>query len=240
MKKFAIITGGAIRVGKAISIRLAEEGYNIILLYKNSAEEAKNTAKIIEGQGRECILVKCDLSEIKNLDSLNKIFSDYKNINLLVNNSSIFEKFSFAETDEENFDKHFAINFKAPFFLTQKYYNYCKNNNQNGHVINILDSYIKTNSNAYFAYLLSKKSLANFTEMVAKEIGDFVRVNAVSIGLLLPSKFWDINKINEKAKTLPLKRKPEIEDVLEAILYLDKAKNITGANIFVDSGQHLM
>ncbi len=240
MKKFAIVTGGAVRVGKSISLSLAEAGYNIILLYNNSSDEAKNTAKIIESQGKECVLVKCDLSDVKNLSSLDKIFEDYKNINLLVNNSSIFEKFSFSETSEDIFDKHFSINFKAPFFLSQKYYAYCKNHNLSGHIVNILDSYIKTNSGAYFAYLLSKKSLADFTEMLAKEISEFVRVNAVSIGLLLPSKFWGADKIEEKAKSLPLKRKPEIEDVLETILYLDKAKNITGANIFVDSGQHLM
>ncbi|HCR85885.1 MAG TPA: hypothetical protein DIV86_04330, partial [Alphaproteobacteria bacterium] len=205
MEKQAIITGGAIRVGKAISLALASAEYDIILLYNGSKKAAEETYGEIVAMGGKCFLYQCDISRHKNIKQFfDDISAEYKNIELLVNNSSIFEKNTFQESSEETFDNHFDINLKAPFFLSQFYSAYCKNNNiAQGHIINILDSYIKSNSGSYFAYLLSKKALAQFTEMSALALAPQIRVNAVSIGLLLASKFWSEDMVQQKTIETP-------------------------------------
>ncbi len=237
MEKYALVTGGAIRVGKAICERLAAEGYGIIALYNSSQKEAEE----LKGSIRNCSIYQCDISNIKSIRlTLKEVFSEVKNITLLVNNASIFEKYNFEETTEEIFDRHFDINLKAPFFITQSYYEYCKENKIDGHIINILDSYISTNNGAYFAYLLSKKSLHDFTMMSAKNLAPDVRVNAVSLDSVLPSKYWNEESMKKKMAELPLKSPIKLDDITSAICYLDNAKNVTGQNIFVDSGHHLI
>jgi pteridine reductase len=243
--KTAIVTGGAKRVGRAISIFLAEQGYNIAIIYNSSqaqaievAEEIKNNPKSI---GRETFLYKCDLNDNTQINqTVSRILSEHNNVHLLVNNASIFEKFSFLSTTEDIFDRHMNINFKAPFFLTQKYAEYCKKQGFCGHVVNILDSYITTNSPIYFIYLLTKKMLAEFTEMVAREQGGVIRVNGVSIGLLLASEYWNDAQIELKAQSLPIKRQGKLAEITKTIGFLDENQYITGENIFVDGGLKLI
>ncbi len=240
MERYALITGGAIRVGRAICERLAAEGYSIIAIYNNSSEDAKNLQDSLKLQNVKCDIYQCDISDIKSARlTFEKIFLDNKNISLLVNNSSNFERLRFEETSENIFDKTFDINFKAPFFITQQYHKYCQDNSIKGHVVNILDSYISTNTGAYFAYLLSKKSLFELTMMCAKNLAPDIRVNAVSIGLLLESESFSDEQINKKSAQLPLGTRIKLDDITSAICYLDSAKNVTGQNIFVDSGHHL-
>lgn len=240
MKKTAIITGGAIRVGKAISLALAKDGYDIALIYNSSAAEAKNTAKEIEKLKVKCSIYKCDISKLANIKkTFSEIFKKHKHITLLVNNASIFERHSMAETTEDIYDRHFDINLKAPFFITQEYYNYCKKSKIHGHTVNILDSYILSNNPSHFAYLLTKKALFEFTKMSALELGPVLRVNGVSIGLLLPSEDWSQSKIDKRVETTPLKKKTTLKNITDTILFLNNNDNITGNNILVDSGLNL-
>ncbi len=240
MEKYAIVTGGAIRVGREISIGLAKEGYNIILLYNRSKKEAHITEKDVEKLNKKCILIQCDISNIKSIRLAFREAFKYKNIRLVVNNASIFERYDFVQTTEDIFDRHFDINFKAPVFISQLYLEYCRKHKLHGHIVNILDSNIVTNNGAYFAYLLSKKSLCSFTEMLAANYGDMLRVNSISLGQIFPSKDWSKKKISEATKKLPLKIAIKVSNLIRSLLHLDNSENITGQNIFVDSGKHLL
>lgn len=241
MERYALITGGAVRVGRSICEKFAEQGYNIIITYNSSSEEALSLKNIVQGYGKKCILHQCDFSDGKNVGiEFAKIFAGKENITLVVNNAAIFEKYTISETSEDIFDRHFNINFKAPFLITQKYHEYCKSHNLQGHVINILDSYISTNNSAYFPYFLSKKVLHEFTMMAARNLGPQLRVNAVSIGLLLASGSFSNEIIDKKSTEFPLGSRIKIDDITSAICYLEGATNVTGQNIFVDSGHHLI
>jgi NAD(P)-dependent dehydrogenase (short-subunit alcohol dehydrogenase family) len=242
MNKIALITGGAIRVGKAICLGLAKQGFDIIFIYNSSSKQALETKREIEALGRNCFIYQCDISNASNIKNVfDEIFATHKNISLVVNNASIFEKYSLMETNEDIFDRHININFKAPFFITQKYGEYCfKNNVLGANIVNVLDSYIETNSTAYFIYLLTKKSLLNLTKMSAVELGKKVRVNAISIGLLLPSQDWNEEKIAEKTKQTPLNKRITTEDIVNSIIALNENQALTGNNIFVDGGLQLI
>lgn len=235
-QKAALVTGGAVRVGKAIALTLAQHGYDIALHYHRSEENAQAVQAEIESLGRRCILLPADLSDDTQLNPLiDKTFETFPACDLLINNASIFEKCSFEESSLDDFDRHMAINAKAPFFLTQYFARNCKK----GHVITILDSYITTNTLTYFPYLLTKKYLHDFTLMAAKALGERVRVNGICPGSMMPSDYWDQAAIDKKSQSLPLGTQPRAEQLTDAMLYLIRSDYLTGQCIFVDGGQHV-
>ena len=242
-RKTAIVTGGAVRVGRSISISLAERGYDVLIIYNSSEKEALSAQSEIEKLGKKCHLVHADLSDS---GSIEKIFRDIEkrkidNISLLVNNASIFERYSFLETYEKLYNRNMDINFKAPFFLSQAFVEYSKKNKiSNANVINILDTNIVKSNSPYFIYLLSKKILHEFTIMAAAELGKEVRFNSVSLGSVIPAVGSDDGLAGEKIANLPMKKRASLEDMNSAIKYLDESNYLTGQNIFVDSGQHLI
>ncbi len=237
----AIITGGAIRVGKAVSLALAKHGYDIVLIYNSSKDEAEATAKEIKNLEKECFTYKCDLKNKKEFDKVFKeILTEFNDIKLLVNNASIFEQYDFASTTEDIYDRHMDINLKAPFFISQAFTNYIEKNKAKGHIVNVLDSWAESNDGSHFAYLLSKKGLLDLTMMMARNLGPNIRINAVSLGAVLPSKDFDESWINEKSKKMPLQKRAGLDEVTDAIIKLDESKYLTGQNIHIDSGWHLV
>ena len=239
----AIVTGGAIRVGRAISLALAKQGYEIILNFNNSFEEAQELAREIKNKYTDCHLHKYNLAKKENIDKFfSEISQKYDDVTLLVNNASIFERYSFIETTEQIYDAHMDINLKTPFFMSQNFVRYItqKQYIEKSHIINISDTQTTTNNGSHFSYLLSKKSLSELTPMLAKDLAPKIRVNSISLGGIIPAESEDIEKFKKRAENTPLGKDPSINQVTEAILYLDKAHSITGQNIFVDSGSHLL
>ncbi len=236
-KKAALITGGAKRIGKAISIFLAEKGYDIALHYNTSEKEAKVVKNEINKLGRKCDLYKCNLFNTKDLIPLvRKVKKSFPNLSLLVNNASIFEEGKFFETDNSFLDKHLNINFKAPFFLSQGFAKYCKK----GQIINLLDTNIRRIKTKFFAYNLSKKMLFEFTKMSAVELAPNIRVNAIAPGPILSPPGKDINHLRKKGLIVPLKQEGEIKNIIQGVDFLIENDYITGQCIFVDGGKHLL
>ena len=231
----AIVTGGAIRVGKAISLALAKAGYDIILVYNGSTEHASGVAAEIKALNRACHIHKCDLSKKENID---KLFADiskkYDDIKLLVNNASLFEKHSFMETSEEIFDKHFSVNLKAPFFLTQNFARYINKRPyiESGHVVNILDIKISSVNTGHFAYHLTKKALRDLSQMMAADLAPKIRVNSISPGTVLPNK-------SDNDAGLDLSKYAKLKELTDAIIKLDSSKDLTGQNIVIEKDPNL-
>ncbi len=231
----AIVTGGAIRVGKAISLALAKAGYDIILVYNGSTELANQVATQIKALDRVCHIHKCDLGKKENID---KLFADiskkYDDIKLLVNNASVFEKYSFMETSEEVFDKHFSVNLKAPFFLTQNFTRYINKRPyiESGHVVNILDIKVSSVNTGHFVYHQTKKALNDFTKMAAVDLAPKIRVNSISPGTVLPNK-------SDDDAGLDLSKYPKLKELTEAIINLDSSKSLTGQNIVIEKDPNL-
>lgn len=240
MRGGVIITGGAKRVGAATALYFAQNNHDIALHYNNSKKEAELLQAQIKGLGVNCEIFQHDLSDISGFEQLAKnIHAKMPYCNLLINNASIFERCEFMKTDEALFDRQFNINFKAPFFLTQAFAKTFGTNN-NACVINIIDTDIATNQTSHFAYLLSKKTLADFTAMAAKALGANIRVNGVCPGCILPSA-ENYDGYEEKVKQLvPLKIQPSLEELSEAIFWLTQQKSITGQIINVDGGKHAL
>lgn len=231
-----MVTGGAKRIGFAISCALADLGYDIALHYHLSQAEAEQAAEIIQKKGKQCVLFPCDLNRIDDVLSLiPSVFKVFPDCRLLVNNASIFERAHFMETDPEFFEKHFNVNFRAPFFLSKLFAAQCSL----GQIINLCDAKISKEMTSYFVYSLTKKMLYEFTRMAAKELGPNIRVNAVAPGMILPSTLHNEDDLDRMSRMLPLQKKGDETKVVSAIDFLIQNEYITGECIYVDGGEHL-
>jgi len=237
MSKAALITGGGKRLGKAISLSLAEKGYDIAIHYNHSDIEAKETANLIREKGKQCEIFQSDLSDIKQVRTLiPRVFETFPQCSVLVNSASIFENIGFDDVTEEILDRDFNINFKAPFFLSQDF-----SKGQNAElIINMLDMRINKIETQHFSYNLSKKALRDFTLMAAKELGPKIRVNGICPGPILPPPDKDIQYLEKIAENTPLKKPGNPDYIIDAVKYLLENDFVTGQYLFVDGGQHLI
>ena len=236
MVKTALVTGGAKRIGAEIVKRLAELGYNIALHYNSSIDNAKKIKREVELAGIICKLFQCDFTEEGKVSTLIKeVKKEFPGLILLINNASIFIREKIINTENHIYNKIFNINFKAPFILSR---DFSKNVNK-GNIINIIDTKIAKNDFKYSAYTLSKKALADFTLMSAIEFAPGIRVNGIAPGLILPPAGETDEYLEKIAKNIPLKKKGEINDVINALEFLLNNEYITGQIIYVSGGQQL-
>lgn len=233
---FALVTGGARRIGREISLYLAKKGYNIALHYFSDEEKAKEIRDEINLLGRECLLYKRDFNDFESTKSLiEEVYNFCPDFSLLINNASIFLPAGLKETSEALFDNHFTINFKVPFFLTRDFANTCRE----GHIINIIDVNALKNLTTYFAYTLTKKGLYDFTKMAAKELAPDIRVNGICPGAILPPHGEDKNFWERRLPKIPLGIKGNPDYILKTIGFLLDNPFITGECITVDGGDIL-
>lgn len=228
----ALITGATWRIGAEIALTLAKSGFNIALHY-NTGSPDKLVAGIKE-LGVECAPFKCDFTDFSALTSLiPAVINKFDDLKVLVNNASIFLPSTIIETTEKLFDTHFTVNFKAPFFLSRAF----AKEVESGNIINILDTKVSGNNTTHAAYLLTKKTLAGFTRMAAKEFAPGIRVNAISPGLILPQNGKDQSYFDKLTEKIPLKKRGFPADIAKAVLFFIESEFITGEIISIDGGE---
>jgi len=231
--KNAIVTGAAKRIGKALCQRLADEGYNIALHYNNSADDAKLLADSLP---TKTYLIQADLAANPTANIVEQAANHLGQIDLLINNASAFNKCSFMDTNEQLYDAQHNIHVKAPFFLAQQM---AKQAN-NSHIINLLDTNITKNKTTYFAYLLAKKSLANLADMLAVELGSKLRINNILPGATELSDNLDQDYLNNRVGQLPMQRYTSLNEICEAMIFLENNPNLTAQNIYLDGGEQVL
>lgn len=231
MSKAALVTGGARRLGKEIAVALARAGYDIALHYGKTSPES--SVAEIRSYGVKCDTFQADFSDPEAVDALlPAVLRQCENVELLVNSASVFDKGSIGDTETDLLRREFQINFFAPFQLSRDFYK-LKNK---GHIINIVDSNINKHHTKHAAYLLSKKTLAEFTKMAAVQFGPKMRVNAIAPGLILPPADQDEVYLKTRAEEVALKRKGELHEITDAIMFLEKNAYVTGQIIYIDGG----
>jgi pteridine reductase len=233
-KKAVLITGAARRIGRALAEGFAAAGYDIGLHYSVSSEEAEALQQALQKQGTVCHLFQADLRELKTIAPLMQQVQQYlPHTSVLINNASTFPRLSFKDTTPEKLEDIFAINFKAPFFTTQAF----AATFSEGVVINMLDVAVDTNRTPYFAYLLAKKALREFTLMAAKDLAPGIRVNGILPGLILPS--GGLRDIDSYEQSLPMKKRATPADIVQAALMLVEQPYHVGQCVYVDGGESL-
>jgi pteridine reductase len=234
----ALVTGGATRLGLAFANSLAQAGYDVALHYNGSAAAADLAVKNIESLGVACTTFQADLSEPNPGELINNVLESYPNLTVLINSASVYDAATISNTDIGMLQKQFTVNFFAPFLLTQAFAKGCAlRPDPSGIVINILDNKVSFQQYSYAAYLLSKKSLAEFTRLAAIEYAPHVRVNAIAPGVILPGSERTSDYLAWRIEGIPLKMQGKADHLLRAMNYLLANEFVTGQVLTVDGGE---
>jgi pteridine reductase len=234
--KVALVTGGAVRIGRAISLALASHGADVLLHYHSSAEQAQLLATGIQQLGRQCHLIGMDLSHPETpqavFDFARKHFDA---VDILINSASIFPLASLPDTTVELWDQTLDINLRAPFLLARCFAGQTKV----GNIVNIIDGRIASADPDHLAYAVSKAGLAYLTKSLAVALAPGIRVNGVAPGAILPPSNGVVHAQSPLLDSIPLGRLGSPTDITQAILFLLASPYITGDILQVTGGQFL-
>ncbi|WP_439185594.1 SDR family NAD(P)-dependent oxidoreductase [Carboxylicivirga taeanensis] len=239
MDKFALITGGARRVGKYLSQYLASEGYDLVIHVNKSLEAGKELVEELMHKypGQRFSVVQFDLNDWSELEPrINDIFEQYGLPSLVIHNASQYTPGTLSETTPEMMEAMMAIHLFSPMVIGRQY----KNAGGKGSIISILDTAITTNHSSHAMYLLAKKSLAEYTKMAAQEWAPQIRVNGVALGPVLPPEGKDDSYFKQVVADTPLQREVDLASISGSIDYLVANPNVSGQIIYCDSAQHLL
>lgn len=241
--KVALITGAAQRIGRALTVHLATQGYDIAIHYNNSRQEAEECQRLVQSSGgvRRAMVIQANLDDSKQVTKLiPTVNAELGEISLLLNNAAVFNSEKFLDTTREQFEHDFAINFKAPFFLAQNFARQVSSSNPGeAMIVNLGDSAHERITSNYFLYRLSKQALHHFTLLAAKELAPLIRVNAIAPGPALPPPDKDESYLKNVASKTPLGIASPPNSLVQGLDYLLTAHTVTGQVLYIDSGMHL-
>jgi pteridine reductase len=234
--RVALVTGGARRVGRAISLALAQAGADVVVNYNGSADEARITVGEIEALGRRAIAVQADVSSRTDIGRLvDRAEQEFGRLDILVNSASLFERTPFNRISEEEWDRVLAVNLKGPFLLSQKAAPLLARDG--GAIINIIDLSALQPWPSFAHHAVSKAGLLHLTRVMARALAPDIRVNSIAPGTVLPPE----NAEGEDGSERRVIRRPgDPEDVVSALLYLVRSDFVTGENLVVDGGRMLL
>jgi NAD(P)-dependent dehydrogenase (short-subunit alcohol dehydrogenase family) len=235
----AIVTGAGQRIGRAIALSLSQHGYAVAIHCYRSTAQAAELAAAIVAEGRQALVVRADLTDLPALPRLLATARETLGpLSLLVNNASLFKKDQAASLDPAGFDQHFAINLRAPVFLSTAFFRQLQPDEQAA-IINIIDQRVLKLTPQFFSYTLAKSALWTATQTMAQAFAPNVRVNAIGPGPTLPNERQTAADFHRQSRVIPLARAVSPEDIAEAVRFLATARSVTGQFVAVDGGQHL-
>lgn len=236
----ALVTGGAKRLGKAIALTLAAEGWDIALHYHHSASDAEQTAAEIRALGCRCELFCADLQTPRaGTELMEKVIATMGPVQALVNNAALFKYDSAAAFSAQCLQQHLGTNLVAPLELTQALAAQ-KPQHPPAVAINMLDQKLWGYNPDFFSYTLCKAALQAATVMMAQALAPHVRVVGVAPGLTLPSHLQSEADFERTHKLSPLGQSSSTDDVCSTVLHAITTRSMTGNCLLVDGGQHLL
>jgi NAD(P)-dependent dehydrogenase (short-subunit alcohol dehydrogenase family) len=237
-QRVALVTGGAVRVGRAISLALAAAGYHLVVGYRTSESAAADVRDRVASLGLRCVPVQGDLADPEAVDALiDAVRSSFGRLDLLVNSAATFEARPLMEVDAAGWDHVMAVNARAPHLSVRAAAPLLRASR--GSVVNIVDLSAFQPWLEYPHHAVSKAALAHLTRVQARALAPEIRVNAIAPGAVLPPEGWPEERWEAHAERAPLKRAGSAADVAEAVLYLAGASFVTGQIIAVDGGSLL-
>lgn len=239
--RVAVVTGGAIRVGRSLVLALAGRGVRVAVHYGGSAGQAEETVAEARKLGAEAFALSADLADEAAIAGIIPAVRDHFGapLDILVNNASIFEPGAFAKTTSEQWDRHFTINLKAPFLLSQAFAAQVESG-RTGQIVNLNDWRGFRPADDHFAYTMTKGALIALTRGTAAALAPRVHVNCLALGAILPPAGASDGRKARIISQVPLGRWGGAEEVAKAMLYLLESDYVTGETIFVDGGRSLI
>jgi pteridine reductase len=239
VNKVALVTGGAVRVGRALSLGLAEAGFDVAINYHSSASGAREVEQRVKGLGRRAVLAPGDVSSGEDVQKVaDTVASQFGRLDLLVNSASNFHSRALLDVDEEEWDAVMDVNLKGPFLMARASAPLLKATK--GSIVNIVDLSAIQPWTGHPHHAVSKAGLLHLTRVLARVLAPHVRVNAVAPGTVMPPEGMGEEALERERRRTPLAKLGTPNDVLRTVLFLQSSPYITGEMILVDGGQHLV
>jgi pteridine reductase len=237
--KVALVTGAAVRVGRAISLALADAGADVAVHYLSSAARAEETAGAIRALGRRTLAIRADLGRPEECRrAVEEAANGLGPLDLLVHSAANFHRASLLETDEALWDSAMNVNARAGFLLAREAAPMLAA--RRGRVVLISDFLARDPAKNYLAHSVSKAAVEGLVRALAVELAPEVSVNGVAPGTVLVPEGTPPEEAEKLARRVPLKRNGDPEDVARAVLFLCSGPSfITGQVLAVDGGKSL-
>ena len=236
--KTVIITGGGVRLGKAMALAIARDGGDVVLHYNHSREPAEQVQSQIQAMGRKAQLIQVDLGDPDQVSKLILEARSFAPLYGLVNSAAIFQPLDLASTSLDDWEKHMMVNLTAPFLLSQSFASELEAGEE-GRIVNILDWRVLRPSSDHFPYTISKAALAALTRSLAVALAPSITVNGLAFGAILPPS--DGAQTDNILENVPAGRWADLDEVGKTLLFLLNGPSyITGEIIHLDGGRHLI
>ena len=249
MIKRALVTGGAIRLGRAMALYLAERGYSVAVHYASSAGPADEVVAEIKNAGGQAVALGADLLDAGQTETLvsRAVEALGGPLGLLVNNASIFEYDTIQTATAESWDRHINSNLRAPYFLSQDFAEQAEPAvmDENGEpvaqslIVNMVDQRVLKPTPEFSTYSVAKHALWALTRMSAQGLAPHIRVNAIGPGPTMQGTRQSKAHFDMQRQSTILGRGADPADITAALGYLIDARSVTGQLICVDGGQNL-
>lgn len=237
--KTAIITGGATGIGKAISEKLADEKYNVVINFNNSEKEAKRLKEELIKKNSNIDIFKADISKRENVKNLvDFAIYKYKNIDVLINNAGIDQIKLFNEITDEDFNKMINNNLYSTFVMTQEVSKYMIDRKQ-GLIINISSIWGQVGASCESMYSITKAGIDALTKSLAKELGPSnIRINSIAPGIINTKMNDNLSDAEKKQiiNEIPLEKIGKAEDIAKCVKWLLADEYTTGQIISINGG----
>lgn len=233
----ALITGGAIRIGKAITLGLARAGANVVINCYRDTEQAVQTAKEAEALGVSALIIQANIADWEQVKGMfAQIHDRFGMLDILVNNASVFKKAPFPTDSIEEWHTTTGVLINGAFYVSNMASRDMLEKKQ-GVITNIVDLSAWEAWPNLIAHVVGKSALLAMTRQFALDLHPYVRANAVCLGPVLPPVNYSPEKINKTASKTLLNRWGTPEDVSSAVNFLIEANYINADVITVDGGQ---
>lgn len=236
--RVALVTGGAVRLGRAIALALAQHGAHVVITYRTSRAQARETVERLQGLGSRSEAIRVEVSNAQDVGAMvARIQRRFGRLDVLVNNASIFKRTPFATLTESEWDAHLSANLKGPFLCALSASRLMKRRG-GGKIVNIADWAGERPYRDYLPYCVSKAGLIALTKALAKELAPSIQVIAIAPGPILPPPGMTPAARRRAVQRLPLRRWGSPQDIANAVTFaLEATDFITGTTIYVDGGR---
>jgi NAD(P)-dependent dehydrogenase (short-subunit alcohol dehydrogenase family) len=235
----ALVTGGAQRIGQALVLALAADGFAVAIHYNKSGHAAQNLAERVRGSGGKAIAIDADLADEAAVSALlPRAERELGPIGCLVNNAAVFANDTVDTATRDSWELHLAVNLRAPFVLIQNFAARLPVH-MGGVVINLLDQRVWSLTPYFVSYTLAKAGLWTLTRTMALALAPRIRVNGIGPGPTLPSPRQTSEQFARQCESMPLRRGTSPGEIAAAMRFILSAPAMTGQMIALDGGQHL-
>jgi len=237
----ALVTGAAHRIGRAIALDLAEQGFDLAIHYNRSGDAAEELAAHIRGMGmgRRAATLAADLGREEDTASLiDRAAESLGPVGVLVNNASRFEYDVWDKVSRESWDIHMEANLRAPFLLSQAMARTLPEDAE-GVIVNLLDQRVWNLTPYFITYTLSKAGLWALTQTLALALAPRIRVNGIGPGPTLKSERQNDDHFRMQWDATPLQHGASAQEIAAGVRYILAAHSMTGQMIALDGGEHL-